>query len=80
MSVLHSRIMAQGTAAHPARPWGTAATPQVMPLALVTYAGERATYGTVTPMYAADGAVIAAQSHGQVASPVPAPVVPAGRP
>lgn len=80
MSVLHSRIMAQGTAPHPARPWGTAATPLVMPLAVVTYDGQQALYGTLTPLYAADGAVIAAQSHGQIASPAPAPAVPAGRP
>jgi hypothetical protein len=81
MSVLHSRIMTQGNANHPARPWGTAQTPQVMPLALVTYgADEHALYGTLTPLVTADGAVIPAQSGYQVASPVPAPVVPAGRP
>jgi hypothetical protein len=80
MSVLHSRIMTQGNGNHPARPWSTAQTPLVMPLALVTYANEQALYGTLTPLVTADGAVIPAQSGYQVASPVPAPVVPAGRP
>jgi hypothetical protein len=81
MSVLHDRIMAQGTAAAPARPWGTAATPLAMPLAVVTYGADgQALYGTITPLYASDGAVIAGQSHSSIAAPAPAPVVPAGRP
>jgi hypothetical protein len=69
-----------GAPAAAAHPWGTAATPMVMPLALVTYDGEQALYGTMTPLVTADGAVIPARSAGYVHAPVPAPVVPAGKP
>src|SRR5215472_19016617 len=46
MSILHSRILAQGQIGGPAytHPSGTSATPMVMPLALVDYGGAGATY------------------------------------
>jgi hypothetical protein len=83
MSVLRDRIIAHGgeggaQVAH--HPYGTSATPMTMPLAHVTYGDdEMALYGTLHPLITADGAVIPAYSHAQAASPVPAPVVPAGR-
>ena len=46
MSVLRSRILAQGQAGHQARPYGTSATPMVMPVSVVSYSpGERALNG-----------------------------------
>jgi len=84
MSILRTRIVTHagiGRAAgqggnHPA---GTPATPMVMPLAVVTYDGYKALYGTLHPLVTADGAVIAVPSPAAVAAPWPAPVVPAGR-
>ena len=84
MSVLRTRIVThggQGRQDGQYHPYGTAATPMVMPLAAVTYAGDdQALYGTLHPLITADGAVIPADSHGAIYRPVPAPVVPAGRP
>lgn len=81
MSVLRRRIMAQGTTAPRLLPWGTAATPMVMPLAHIAYGDDQtALYGTLHPLVTADGAVIPARSESAFTSPVPAPVVPAGRP
>ena len=81
MSILHSRIMAQAGTEAPVHPWGTQATPMVMPLAAIQYSpDEQALYGTLHPLYSADGAVIAALPHSYIAGPEPAPAVPAGRP
>lgn len=84
MSVLHRRIMAHdggqspGAAVHP---YGTPSTPMTMPLAFVHYGtDEQAVYGTVHPLVAADGAVIAGASHRHAAAPHPGMVVPAGKP
>ena len=80
MSVLHRRIMTQGRTAA-AHPFGTGATPMVMPLAVVTYSpDERVLYGTLHPLYTADGAVVPAHSESYFSDPAPAPVVPAGKP
>jgi len=83
MSVLRNRIIAhagEGGAQVAAHPWGTSATPMVMPLAAVTYGSDEvALYGTLHPLVTADGAVIPAYSQAQVHAPYPAPVVPAGR-
>lgn len=80
MSVLHRRIMLQGRAPG-GRPYGTGSTPMVMPLAVVYHGeDESALYGTLHPLYTADGAVIPAHTEAYVTAPQPAPVVPAGRP
>jgi len=73
--------MAQAHTEAPVHPWGTAATPMVMPLAAIQYSpDERALYGTLHPLYTTDGAVIAALPHAYIQGPEPAAVVPAGRP
>lgn len=83
MSVLRNRIVGHAgvglgqPAGHPA---GTAATPMVMPMAHVQYDGDMALYGTLHPLVTADGATIPAYGQSYLARPVPAPVVPAGRP
>ncbi len=83
MSVLRDRIVAYGAidqspaAFHPA---GTAATAMVMPMSEVTYAGDRALYGTLHPLVTADGATIPARPLSSVPGLSAAPVVPAGRP
>ena len=80
MSVLHRRIVTQGR--QPAqRPYATGSTPMVMPLAVVTHGeDENALYGTLAPLYTADGAVVPAHTQAYLHNPSPAPVVPAGRP
>jgi hypothetical protein len=84
VSVLRNRIVNQAGlgAGQPAgHPVGTEATPMEMPLAHVTYGDDEvALYGTLHPLVTADGAVIPAYSHAYSVNPVPAPVVPAGRP
>ena len=83
MSVLHRRILAHDGGQGPAaelHPHGTSATPMVMPLAIVDYAGEQAVYGTAHPLITADGAVIAARSHRATIVPHAGVTVPAGRP
>lgn len=84
MSVLHRRIMAHnaGTSPGPAlHPYGTAATPMVMPLMTVDYGtDQQAIYGTAHPLVTADGAVIAARSHRAAQAPHIGATVPAGRP
>ena len=83
MSVLRSRVMRQDAGQGPGaaqHPYGTSATPMVMPLAVVSYGGEQAVYGTAHPLVTADGAVIAAESPRAVAMPHAAVTVPAGRP
>ena len=42
----------------PGHPYGTAATPMVMPLAAVSYDREQALYQTLHPLVTADGSVI----------------------
>lgn len=72
MSVLHDRIMTQGQA-HGNHPYGTGATPMVMPLAEVRYESESDVYyEAVQPIIAADGAVIPGKSGGTHAAVIPA--------
>ena len=56
-------------------PVGTAETPMLNPLALVTYANSTVLYGTALPLITADGAVIPASADVTYPS-----VVAAGRP
>lgn len=75
MSFLHDRIAGEQYNATPGyHPVGTEVTPQVAPLALVTYTGTDILYGTLHPLYTADGAVVPA--HADVTYPT---VHPAGR-
>lgn len=83
MSILQRRIIAhggQGNHAQASLPYGTSATPMVMPASELTYAGDTAIYGTMQPMFTADGGVIFAQSQARRTWRHPAPVVPASRP
>jgi hypothetical protein len=84
MSVLRNRIVHHAgvgrgdPAGHPAV---TTDTPMTMPMMHVSYGDDEvALYGTLHPLITADGAVIPAHSGSYTARPVPAPVVPAGRP
>lgn len=78
MSDLHNRIADQQYLAmpdyHPAV-GKLAATPGTMPQAAITYQGDTVLYGTLHPLYTADGAVVPA--HADVTYPE---VVPAGSP
>lgn len=82
--MLHSRIMAHGAGTAPGpelHPYGTAATPMMMPLAVVSYSPDwQAVYGTAQPLVTADGAVIAAHTHRAAVAPHIGAAVPAGRP
>jgi len=83
MSVLRNRIVAHaGVGVQPGpHPYGSTATPMMMPMALVTYGSDEvALYGTLHPLVTADGAVIPAVSRAHAEAPYPAPVVPAGMP
>lgn len=76
MSILHSRIAGEQYNAMPGyHPAGTAATPHEAPAAVVTYNGADILYGTLHPLYTADGAVVPALA--DVTYPT---VHPAGRP
>ena len=83
MSVLRNRIIAYGpydqspAAFHPV---GTSATPMVMPVSEITYAGDTALYGSLHPVVTPDGATIPARPASYAYGASPAPVVPAGRP
>lgn len=57
MSTL-GRRMRRGPVMASGHPWGTAATPMVMPLAVITYDREAALYQTAHPLITADGAVV----------------------
>lgn len=68
MSRLRKRIADTGTAHADAmagyHPYGTGATPMVMPLALVTVNPGGVTYQELQPIYAPDGEIIAATAPG----------------
>lgn len=75
MSVLRDRIMTQGTAGPGYfHPYGTRATPMVMPLALVDYTGGMASYqdlhahGATGDVNAVPLAVVAPGTFGKVAA------------
>lgn len=79
MSVLHERIMTQGTGGPQySHPGGTKATPMVMPLAIVHYEDMMASYhdlhafGATGDVNAVPMAVVAPGTFGKV--------VPSGRP
>ena len=57
MSALGRRLR-RGPVMASGHPWGTVATPMVMPLAAVTYDGEQALYQTLHPLITADGSVV----------------------
>jgi hypothetical protein len=57
MSALGRRLRA-GNGMAAGHPYGTEATPMVMPLAVVTYDREQALYQTLHPLITADGAVV----------------------
>lgn len=83
VSVLRDRIVNQaGIGSAPRLAVGVLpATPMIMPLAHVQYGSDEvALYGTLHPLVTADGATIPAHSEAYIANPVPAPVVPSGRP
>ena len=65
---LHRRIAQSGTTQQRAmggyHPWGTAATPMVMPLAVVTQTQDGVTYQEMTPLVTTDGAIIPATAPG----------------
>jgi hypothetical protein len=54
MSVLHARILSQGTAGPDFHPYGTTGTPMVMPLAAVTYDGANLAYQDLHPLETGD--------------------------
>lgn len=56
-------------------PWGTADTPQVMPLTLITMSADGATVQRMTPLITANGAAIPATAPGRWGQ-----VAAAGRP
>lgn len=68
MSTLHRRIAAAGQGMPAAmgtyHPWGTAATPMLMPLALVTQTEAGLAVQDMTPLLTADGAMIPATAPG----------------
>ena len=68
MSAMRNRIAATGTAMTAAmgqyHAYGTAATPMVMPLALVTVTAAGVTQQDTAPIYAPDGEIIAATAPG----------------
>jgi hypothetical protein len=66
VSILHARITSQGrqAAASGYHPYGTAATPMTMPLALVKISTGGMTYDTVQPLWTADGAAVPATADG----------------
>lgn len=73
MSILHRRILGQGDVlAH--HPYGTGATPMVMPLAVVRYDQVESAvyYEALQPIISADGAVIPGKSGAGHAAVVPA--------
>ena len=79
MSILRKRIITQGANMGPAytHPYGTRATPMVMPLAAVDYTGNTAAYHDLHAMATGDVnavplAVVAPGTFGKV--------VPSGRP
>jgi hypothetical protein len=76
VSILRDRIAREDYMAGPElHPWGTAATPMIMPMGVHLYDGDTVLYGTAHPLTTADGAVVPAS--GNVTYPAP---VPAGRP
>jgi hypothetical protein len=68
VSALKKRIAGTGTAMTSAmgtyHPYGTPSTPMVMPLALVTIGTGGVAVQDMTPMYGADGEIIAATAPG----------------
>jgi hypothetical protein len=68
VSKFRNRIAATGTNMAAAQatyhPYGTGATPMVMPLALVTINAGGVTQQDMTPIYAPDGEIIAATAPG----------------
>lgn len=83
MSVLQRRIIAHGGQGHhqaATLPYGTSATPMVMPHSQLTYTGDTAIYGQMQPLFTSDGAVIFGESTAARTWVQPAPVVPASRP
>jgi hypothetical protein len=76
VSVLRNRIVQQAAGAGSSHPAGTAATPMVMPIALVDYGANGATY---QDLHAATGDVNAVPM-GVVAPGTFGTVAPAGRP
>jgi hypothetical protein len=79
VSVLRNRIVSQPTSSGPeyTHPSGTAATPMVMPLAAVHYAGTTASYHDLHAMASGD---VNAVPLGVVAPGTFGKVVPSGRP
>lgn len=76
MSGLFDRIASQQYLAMPDyHPVGTSATPMTSPMAAVTYQGDTVLYGTLHPLYTADGSVVPA--YADVTYPE---VTPAGSP
>ena len=76
MSVLQSRLIS-GNQTVSAKPYGTAATPMVMPMAKVTYDGDTLSYAELVPLWTGDvnSAPVAAETPGAWGR-----VVPSGRP
>ena len=75
MSVWHDRITSQRYLDTPAvHPVGTAMTPMIMPMAVVSYAANQVLYGSLHPLVTTDGATVPAAA--DVTYPA---VVPAGR-
>jgi len=76
VSILRRRIVGEDYLAMAGtHPVGTAATPMLNPLAVVTYANNMVLYGTAHPLITADGAVVPASADVTYPS-----VVAAGRP
>ena len=80
MSVLHNRIMSQGLIGGPqyTHPSGTAATPMVMPLALVDYGGAGARYQDLHALHMPATGDVNAVPFAVVAPGTFGTVVPAG--
>jgi hypothetical protein len=72
MSVLRSRIRSQGQVLDH-HPYGTGATPMLMPLAVVRYESESDVYyEALQPIITTDGAVIPGKTNGRHAAVIPA--------